>query len=788
MPVLEGITTSSVTWTHPPSATFPEQELLRAITENADVSMFIKDLDGRFVYVNRVFCERHGLPEQALLGRSYRELCQSKGEIEQLQAHDEAVLKARAPLRFEESVRVRGELREHQVTKFLLNDASGQPMAICGVAVDITERLRAEARFRRFFELPLLGRALTAPDTRFLEVNQTLADMLGYSIAELVGRSWKAVTHPEDIDAHLSHLEEVIAGKHDVYSMEKRFVHRDGHIVQTSISAGCIRRSDRSIDHLVLIVQDVTARKQAEDALRRSEERYRLVANATNDAIYDFDLTTDTVEWNDQYQKLFGWETQTGSAARVWFARIHPDDRARVKRELGELTAHGTIEHLRFRHKRADGTFVHVVLHSFVLRDSAGRAVRSVGSLSDVSAEITVKETLEAEVAERRRAEQLAHTYTATMSATLNSLVIEPRFDAFAGQVLNTIVEQLGGIGGAFWVRDAGSALVNAIYVHEDGRLVRGRESSHPLAQQWMRVPLQVAPATQAQLFTLSATELDAERALPASIREYFHSRHVRTVLGVRLVFDGDTPGGFSIYFKGAREFGPQEELLAKGLVLQATLAMRLAQMEEETRKATLVQERNRMARDIHDTLAQGFTGVIVQLEAAKDVIASGQRDKADGHIDRAMELARSMLAEARRSVHALRPASLEVGGLRGAFESLLHRMTDGTGIQATFDLRGRARHLPLDWEDALLRAGQESLTNALRHAETRRFSALLAFEPTVVELTLTDDGHGFDPTAPNEGHGLRGMRERAERLGGELIVRSTIGVGTQITFRLHNP
>ena len=240
------------------------------------------------------------------------------------------------------------------------------------------------------------------------------------------------------------------------------------------------------------------------------------------------------------------------------------------------------------------------------------------------------------------------------------------------------------------------------------------------------------------------------------------------------------------MYFDEDRTVAKQEQALAKGLVMQATLALKLARMEEESRHAVVLEERNRMVRDIHDRLAQGFTGVVIQLEAAQDVIATGEHAAAQHHIRRAAELARSMLAEARRSAHALRPIALEQAGLRGAFLALLDKMTGGTGIESSFTLNGHPRPLPREWEEALLRVGQEALTNALRHASMRRFSATLTFSQSGVELRLTDDGVGFDTDRAHTGVGLAGMRERMQRLRGQFSIASSAVSGTTIVAQLH--
>jgi signal transduction histidine kinase len=214
-------------------------------------------------------------------------------------------------------------------------------------------------------------------------------------------------------------------------------------------------------------------------------------------------------------------------------------------------------------------------------------------------------------------------------------------------------------------------------------------------------------------------------------------------------------------------------------------LALQLTRLSAQNRESVLLAERNRVAREIHDTLAQGFTGVIAQLEAAKGAISQRKKVRASDHLDRAGELAREGLHEARRSVQALRPRALEKKPLAEALEDLIAQMTTGVTMQAKLTLQGEPRSLPPEWETNLLRIGQEVLTNALRHAQAKQFDVLLAFDSHEIRLNLRDDGRGFDPTQGHEGFGLQGIRERTEAMGGQFTIQSSEGQGTFVSVVL---
>jgi len=231
--------------------------------------------------------------------------------------------------------------------------------------------------------------------------------------------------------------------------------------------------------------------------------------------------------------------------------------------------------------------------------------------------------------------------------------------------------------------------------------------------------------------------------------------------------------------------YRPEEIELAQALAHQAMLAIQLNEFAEQSRQAAILAERNRLARDIHDTLAQGFTGVIVQLEAAEDAIACCRRNEANEHLQRAGELARRSLSEARRSVHALRPQALQGGNFWEALKGIIKNTTAGTALHTTFNLRGKMRHLPLAWQENLLHIGQEALTNALRYAHPRNFETKLTFNAKELRLELRDDGDGFRVKDQHDGFGLAGMRERVEQMGGILKISSAHGKGTDVLVTL---
>jgi len=250
----------------------------------------------------------------------------------------------------------------------------------------------------------------------------------------------------------------------------------------------------------------------------------------------------------------------------------------------------------------------------------------------------------------------------------------------------------------------------------------------------------------------------------------------------------GRLEGAIGLRFTSKRGFRPEEMDLAQALANQAMLAMRLTQLYAQSRESAVMAERNRMARDIHDTLAQGFIGVIVQLEAAADARSRGMSPESEEHCGRAASLARESLQEARRSVQALRPHILDENNLCEALETLFRRMTVSSALTSEFTLNGQPVTLPPGWDEGLLRIAQESLNNALRHAQATRFSAELSFRQEELTLELHDNGRGFDVNTEQLGFGLVGIRERAKAMGGDVTIQSSIVKGTTVSVRVPLP
>ena len=383
-----------------------------------------------------------------------------------------------------------------------------------------------------------------------------------------------------------------------------------------------------------------------------------------------------------------------------------------------------------------------------------------------------------------RRADELAKSNDA-IARTAERLTALPDLSDFLGQVLIEAAKQLGADAGQLTVLDESTNTLHTKAVVEADKLVEVDKFRAEL------------PADEAEFWRVLREsrrphffDVENDRGTDLFWRdvvEYHKKRRHKAVLAVPL-FAGDKPlGHLGLAFADFSAVDEQRTELVTALANQAALAIQLTRLASEAERVATLQERNRIAREIHDTLAQSFTGVVLQLETAKRVFGATTPAKVAEHVERSIEFAREGLAEARRSVQKLRPEEAESTlDLSALFREKLAALTFDTDIEAEFTQTKTPRSLPPGTAIHLLRIGQEAITNALRHSGARRITVTLDYGDNL-SLLIADDGSGFDTTleSQSQGFGLRGMRERAAAIKARLEIHSRIGIGTEIKVSL---
>ncbi len=391
---------------------------------------------------------------------------------------------------------------------------------------------------------------------------------------------------------------------------------------------------------------------------------------------------------------------------------------------------------------------------------------------------------------ERAAQERLAELAKANkaLKQSLDLLATEPELDKILGHVLGAIANQFQSPLAEYWYHPEG----NVAYVSMMswlGQILNREEISkvfptHP-GLDGFRVPPELMGGESLQ-HRKQYLIYEDHRTNPFTqhldwVANWMVSQGLFKEINVPMTLGNDTIGALIIRLPGDRQVTTQQIELAQALAHQATLAVKLTQLAQESRMATLLEERNRMAREIHDTLAQAFTGILMQLQAATGFLVN-KPEQTSQCIIRAQDLAQSGLAQARQSVWYLHQDDLEADNLPQTLTRIAQQMTSGTSVQVEVYIQGTPYCLNAEVGMNLLRIAQESLTNALRHAEAQMIHLCLGYESDRIQLRVRDDGRGFDRQGQiSGGFGLKGMQQRCDRIGAKLEINSQPGAGTEV-------
>ena len=391
---------------------------------------------------------------------------------------------------------------------------------------------------------------------------------------------------------------------------------------------------------------------------------------------------------------------------------------------------------------------------------------------------------LERERAAEERVAELAKA-NAAIRGNLERLASTPDLKSFLGGLLLEATRQLNAAGGTvIMLKDAEQAWRILAYV-KNGVIA---EPSFPVS-----VACNEAKFDQRLRNTREATYLDfdvpedAECVWPGTISSKREERLMRMFV-LPLVFGDRTMGCIALSFRHREPISQQATELLVALAQQATLAIELTRLAYAGKTAAVLVERNRIGQEIHDGLAQAFTGILMQLGAAEELRGFSKGGPLSDILTRIRAMAKDGLSSARRSVLALRPEETRRGSLSEALGQLAERSTISGRVICSFEGGTVETGLPPEHEHELLRIAQEAVSNAVRHAHPKTVRIRLKEEANHVELTIIDDGIGMvegPERCKSMGFGLENMSERAKAIGGTWTLVSKPGEGTCINVRI---
>lgn len=699
-----------------------------------------------------------------------------------------------------------------------LSDAGEFLSTLCTLR-DVTERKRTEENLRKSEEkyrdlIEISPDAIYVVDANGVCVlgNRAGADLVGIPPHELVGTPVTDTYLAEERDLFLERLEKLRGG--GTLRFERTFVRKNGDLIPVEVSVTAIRGG-----YFQAILRDISERKRSEALLAGEKRLLEMIATGVGlkkilntlcliieeqragtlasvlllnaDGVH-LDCTAGPnlpKEWAQQMENLpIG--PCAGSCGTAAYRRSPVIVSDIATDPLWDVPEHRTsaLKHgLRASWSNPVLSSTGKVLGTFCMYYRETRSPNSQDlELIDLATDL-VRIAIERDRTEEalRASEQVARGQVEALTYSLDVLATAPAPDKFLGQMLSTIGRLLGAQSVILWLLDEpNDSLVLRAWA-EGTNFAKG-DPEHPFIKNpssWKE-----DPGLRELFFSgapVACDDVEHDPLTSNDLRDYLKAGGTKKFLRIPTLVGGRVKGFIGIRHGDRPPYRPEEIELAQALAHQAMLAIQLNEFAERSRQAAVLEERNRMARDIHDTLAQGFTGVIVQLEAADDAIACCRRKEANEHLQRASELARRSLTEARRSVHALRPQALQRSNFWDALKGIVRNTTAGTTLHTRFELRGRLRHLPLVWQENLLHIGQEALSNALKYARPRNFETKLIFNSKELRLELRDDGDGFRVKDRHDGLGLAGMSERAEQMGGTLNITSVRGNGTKLVVTL---
>lgn len=424
----------------------PGAELPKGSLESGRARYVVEFVSSRFVQLLGMdpeeFHARHGAIDDLIHPDDRRSFTEA----------NERALTGQLPLHWEGRLTIRGAVRWFRfesVPRAL--EAGGAVWT--GTLEDVTEQRRAvaslresEALLRSFFEVPLFGACITSPTKGWLEVNDSLCRMLGYSREELVKLTWSELTHPEDLAADIEQFDRVIRGEIDGYSLEKRYLRKDGSAVPVDLAVRCVRFPDGTVDHLIALISDITERKRAEEQLRCHRERLEeLVAERT----VQLEKSRELLDATSRLARIGGWEYDVRTERLTWtemVREIHevapgfdltvasgldfyaPESRPVIEPAFRRAVASGEPFDLELQLVTATGKrlWVRAIGHPTI---EDGEVVRVIGVLQDIDARRRAEEDL---ARYRARLEELVAERTAEVEKA-NARLVEAQAVAHLG-------------------------------------------------------------------------------------------------------------------------------------------------------------------------------------------------------------------------------------------------------------------------------------------------------------------------------------------------------------------
>jgi PAS domain S-box-containing protein len=366
---------------------------MRMLMQTIPDLIWLKDLEGVFLTCNPMFERFFGAKEADIVGKTDYDFV-DRELADFFRENDRKAIAAGRPSSNEEWISMADDGRRVylETIKSPVYDDDGSAFGVLGIGRDITKRkltqdklLESEARFRSYFEMPLHGIAIIHPDNGWIEVNERLCAIFGYSKDEIQSKTWMELTHPDDLAADVDQFNQLRAGAIAQYQMEKRYIRKDGRIIWASMAVGCVRETDGTMRYAIGILDDITERKRIEEALRESVEQHRSIFNASPDVLVITDLEGGILMVSPIAMAMFGYDAEEHLLGKRIQSFIAPEDVERAEVEFASMFQAVKPAPGQYCGLRSDGSRIDVEVNGEVIRDAEGQPVQLLFIIRDIS-------------------------------------------------------------------------------------------------------------------------------------------------------------------------------------------------------------------------------------------------------------------------------------------------------------------------------------------------------------------------------------------------------------------